>query len=498
MRACLYALLLGAVGAGLLLVRPVRAGEDEDTPPAPPAGVEVQARGLVHEAYAGPSQSQPEPAPLVIREPPGPIEEAPPAHKPEGDHVVWIPGYWAWDADHDDFLWVSGFWRNLPPGRTWVPGTWQKVDGGWQHVPGHWALPDQEETEYLPPPPPSIDRGPSVPAPQATSTYIPGSWVPRATSFAWRPGYWVPFRPNWTWNPAHYVPTPAGHLFVEGFWDHPLHERGLLFAPVHFTGSVHRERHFVHRPSHVVQPDFLLGALFVRRGSSSYHFGDYFDKRHERTFVPWVDARVNRVARDFNFSYYRHAFARHDRWEHGLRRLYQTRYDGSVARPPRTLVQQNGLINTINANRTHNEVVHKNINITNTQNVQVLTPLSKVHNQRVTALPALAGSKPAAARSGPIAHQVRLERVSPEHLVQQRKAIADFRAAAQARHTVQARLHAEGADHKAPRRVKLATPKLRPPPRKPGKVVPPHPVKHHQVARPRTPPRRKPHGRPRG
>ena len=47
-----------------------------------------------------------------------------------GDNVVWIPGYWSWDDSRNDFLWVSGIWRNLPPGRQWVPGYWSEAAGG--------------------------------------------------------------------------------------------------------------------------------------------------------------------------------------------------------------------------------------------------------------------------------------------------------------------------------------------------------------------------------
>ena len=75
---------------------------------------------------------------------------------------------------------------------------------------------------------------PSTPAPDENSTYVPGCWVHRETRFFWRPGYWVAVNPDWCWTPDRYVWTPSGCLFVKGFWDHPLHERGLLFAPVRF------------------------------------------------------------------------------------------------------------------------------------------------------------------------------------------------------------------------------------------------------------------------
>jgi hypothetical protein len=102
------------------------------------AGAEVLARGPVHEAFAEPVVFDPEPSTVVDRQPPDPIEEQPPDQRPAGDNVAWMPGYWSWDHERDDFIWVSGFWRVLPPGRQWMPGYWAEVSGG---VPvGLWLL----------------------------------------------------------------------------------------------------------------------------------------------------------------------------------------------------------------------------------------------------------------------------------------------------------------------------------------------------------------------
>src|SRR5262245_33771706 len=79
-------------------------------------GVEVLTRGPVHGAFANPGDARPAESPLVEKQPPEAIEEVPPDEKPEGDDVRWIPGYWAWDDDADEFVWVSGFWRDVPPG----------------------------------------------------------------------------------------------------------------------------------------------------------------------------------------------------------------------------------------------------------------------------------------------------------------------------------------------------------------------------------------------
>ncbi len=37
-----------------------------------------------------------------------------PDQKPEGTNVQWIPGYWSWDDERKDYLWVSGFKRDVP------------------------------------------------------------------------------------------------------------------------------------------------------------------------------------------------------------------------------------------------------------------------------------------------------------------------------------------------------------------------------------------------
>ena len=78
--------------------------------------VEVLARGPIHEAYAEPSEREPAPTPVIPKEPPKAIEELPPDQKPEGDNVPWLPGYWAWDDDKKDHIWISGFWRNAAAG----------------------------------------------------------------------------------------------------------------------------------------------------------------------------------------------------------------------------------------------------------------------------------------------------------------------------------------------------------------------------------------------
>jgi len=357
--------ILGAGGLGLLTLPTVAVRAEP--PLDETSGIEVQTRGPVHEAFAQPTDDRPQAGPVVPREPPAALDELPPDQKPDGANVRWMPGYWQWDDERRDYLWVSGFWRDVPPGRQWVPGGYRQTEAGWQWVPGFWAEASQGEMTYVPPPPEPPDVGPSTPAPDDTSTYVPGCWVYVETRYHWRPGFWLAHRRGWVYQPAHYVWTPSGCLFVDGYWDYPLEDRGLCFAPVYVPREVCDRPGFVYRPYYCVSADFLPGALFVRSGGyRHYYFGDYYGGRYARSYTPFVDARIGRSAPDPLFAYYR--ASRGAGWEREVRGLYAGRSSGDVAPPPRTLRQQETLIRGIETNRT---------NVTNVRNVTVVQPLPR-------------------------------------------------------------------------------------------------------------------------
>lgn len=82
-------------------------------------GIEPLDYGPIHEAYVtkvtGTDILQAVPA-----EPPQDINERIPGSVLPG--VVWVPGYWAWSDQRNDFIWVSGVWRRPPPGHFWILG----------------------------------------------------------------------------------------------------------------------------------------------------------------------------------------------------------------------------------------------------------------------------------------------------------------------------------------------------------------------------------------
>jgi len=102
-------------------------------------GEQTLTRGPVHEAFAGIVSYNPEPGLIVKKIPPDAINELPPDVRPEGDNITWIPGYWAWDDGLNDFLWISGTWRALPPGREWISGYWAAAAQGHQWTSGYWV-----------------------------------------------------------------------------------------------------------------------------------------------------------------------------------------------------------------------------------------------------------------------------------------------------------------------------------------------------------------------
>jgi hypothetical protein len=269
----------------LLLILPCQLVSAQNTA-APENKITVLTQGSIHEAYAQPIDKDPQPTPVVPDKPPDPIPEEPPPQKPDGPDVQWIPGYWTWDTDRQQFIWVSGCWRQAPPDRKWLPGHWTQVANGWQWVPGFWAAANQQDVRFLPPPPASVEEGPSTPAPDASSFYVPGSWNYRDTGYAWRPGFWAPSYANWVWNPAGYSWTPSGCIFVDGYWDYPLASRGVLFAPVCFDAPLWTTPGWSYCPSSVLDVGGLFPSLFVRPRWHHYYFGNWYGRGRQGIY-PW-------------------------------------------------------------------------------------------------------------------------------------------------------------------------------------------------------------------
>lgn len=256
---------------GLLLLAAPGARSDD--------GGEILDRGPVHEAFANAVVYNPEPGPLVTKTPPGPIEELPPETKPEGANVVWIPGYWAWDDERDDYIWVSGIWRDIPPGRVWVPGYWLTAEGGARWVAGYWgdAGKARSQVEYIPEAPPaSLEVGPNIPAPSDEAIWVSGFWLWQGHRYVWSPGCWHTVRTDYVWVPASYNWTPHGFIFVGGYWDYVVARRGVVYAPVYFRVGYPFHPGWSYRPRSIVSISVFSEPIFYRPRYAHYYFGDYY------------------------------------------------------------------------------------------------------------------------------------------------------------------------------------------------------------------------------
>ena len=341
-----------------------------DEPPPLPGQEqpEVLTRGPVNEAFAEPVPLQVQAGLMVPKPPPANIVEVPPADRPQGDHFVWIPGYWGWDADRNDYLWVSACWRAGPPNMSWVPGYWAQVAdvqpvrrggvdvqvgglgvrvGGhaapvatasWEWVSGFWASADAQEVEYLPAPPAPVDLEPPGPPPAADTMWVPGCWSWQNDQYVRRNGYWLKQQPNWVWEPSHYRWTPRGYVFQAGHWDYALDRRGVLFAPVYFTPALYGQAGYSYSPTIAVDVGALSINLFTYPRYSHYYFGDYYDDAYLNAGIyPQFQSDSRHTYYDPIYTYNRWHYGQADgQWAAQQQQGYDQRRANKDLRPART------------------------------------------------------------------------------------------------------------------------------------------------------------------
>lgn len=307
--------LSGPVLSGPIL--PEQAPRPDDLPPpadpsmaVPEADIEAFARGPVHAAFADVYELDPAPNVIVTVAPPAAVDELPPEQAPTGENVQWISGYWSWDEESNDYLWVSGVWRDVPPGRRWVPGYWAEVTGGFQWIAGFWTNFESQELTYVPQPPASLEIGPNVPPPGDDQVWVPGNWSYASNNYQWSPGYYMPCQQNYMWIPNQYNWTPNGCVYVPGYWDYRFAQRGTLFSPVRFRRSLVGYgfgRPACYRPRYSVNMAGFLIHLFVRPRCRNFYYGDYYGNQYANIgFSPWYRrTTLNRRLYDPAYSFYR-------------------------------------------------------------------------------------------------------------------------------------------------------------------------------------------------
>lgn len=220
------------------------------------AQVKPYTEGAVHEAYVTPSTEGGAVIRSISQQPPQPINELiPPQCHSE---AIWIAGYWSWNEEIKDFIWISGLWRRVPPNHVWIPGVWKQFGSDWAWLPGFWSAQPLENLHWIADHPLDPREEPIGDAPGNGYFWMPGYWTYEADSkqFSWLAGRWVQLDPEWMYTPAYYLWRPEGYIFIPGYWDLPLELRGCPYSPVLVDRSIRDS--VIYLPSLVLQPESIL------------------------------------------------------------------------------------------------------------------------------------------------------------------------------------------------------------------------------------------------
>jgi hypothetical protein len=335
MKTAIQALIMIVALAGSQLY-----GQTNETPPVPSQEEpEVLNQGPIHEGFAHPVDLVPQAGIISPSEPPADIVENPAAERPKGSEYVWIPGYWAWDTERTDYVWVSGCWRVPPTGMSWMPGYWNKVPHGWQWVAGFWIPTSQaKQIQYLPQPPEIADVEPPSTTIVTGQIWVPPCYYWRNNAYILRAGYWLTPQDNWVWVPSYYAWTPYGYVFVPGYWDYILTTRGILYAPVYFPRHFHRPFGYTYSLGVVVNIGNLEFSLFSSPRYCHYYFGDYYSDFYIGLGIyPWFEFETRHSWYDPIYEHHRCYYRKTiPNWDEHIRHEYDLRRADASRRPPKT------------------------------------------------------------------------------------------------------------------------------------------------------------------
>jgi len=232
--------------------------------------VEPYKEGNVHEAYVSASTGSGTVFRSVSKAPPKPINEQSPLKCTA--EAIWIPGYWAWNEELKDYIWISGVWRIPPPNHIWNPGLWKQIGNEWVWLRGFWSSEPLERIQYIQDHPMS-PREEAIPiAPTNDYFWMSGYWEYdfSAKQFNWLTGKWVRLDPEWIYTPPSYLWRPEGYIFISAYWDQPLELRGCPYSPVRIDPDVRSS--IVYTPSLIVQPEAIIHYCFTYYPDYAFFF----------------------------------------------------------------------------------------------------------------------------------------------------------------------------------------------------------------------------------
>jgi hypothetical protein len=166
---------------------------------------------------------------------------------------------------------------------------------------------------------------------------VRGHWSYRRGEFVWDSDFTAAHKQGWVWIRSHWAWTPRGALYLPGYWDYALANRGIAFAPLSLDGSLEwgekAERGQRFSPTVAVNLAKLSEAAFIAPGLGHYYFGDYFGGDPHNEMRPWFEPdSFDEV--DPNFAYERWQRREQSDWRETLVEHYRERRSQPALRPP--------------------------------------------------------------------------------------------------------------------------------------------------------------------
>lgn len=189
---------------------------------------------LVHEAIGGPHPDL-ESAELVYVDhaPPPYVEETIVYESRPSPEAIWVPGYWYYPPVIRRYVWVTGCWRIPPRGMVWRSGRYGLHHGRRFWISGFWTGSGTTLTyAHIAPPPLRVEIVDYDLRPSPSHLWTGGYWHWTDHRYRWTPGRWRIRQPGRIWIPPRYRRTVRGYACVPGYFDRPVHARGVAFRPV--------------------------------------------------------------------------------------------------------------------------------------------------------------------------------------------------------------------------------------------------------------------------
>ena len=327
-----------------------------------------------------PSRTSPSPAPSSPASRPTPSRSCRPTRSPRATTCSGSPATGPGTTRRNDFLWVSGFWRDVPPGRRWVPGTGRRSRAAGSGSPGFWAADQAEQVSYVPPP--AADR--STPARPCRRPQADRRLRPRLLGVA-RDA--LPLAARLLGRLPARLGLGAGPLRLDA---RRLRLRRRLLGPPAGAAAACSSprcassrravgRLGLHARASSSRTDFLLTALFVGPARHHYYFGDYFtDGLRRARLRGLVRLPPDAASYDAILQPLSRTLPRRPGWERNLRELYRGRFAATCRGRRTPMCEQQKVVQSFTVSKTTNVNVIKNVNFTHVQNVTAVTPLARV------------------------------------------------------------------------------------------------------------------------